>query len=122
MPKIALTGNHKASKLFGVYTIQYSYNKKTYILRLESLKMGKNGQNCQISVFCSKSVFKYGGITSQIFRGLAALEPPPKWGAKEGKFIFFVFDRKRKIKLKKYFIHFVGNHSRILKLFFFILA
>ena len=25
--------------------------------------------------FCSKSVLRYGGITSQIFRGLAALEP-----------------------------------------------
>ena len=45
--------------------------------------------------FCSKSVFRYGGITSQIFRGLAALEPPKKWGAKWGQsgwgFVFFPF-------------------------------
>ena len=34
--------------------------------------------------FCSKSVFMYGGITSQIFRGLAALEPPPQMGGKGG--------------------------------------
>ena len=39
--------------------------------------------------FCSKSVFRYGGITSQIFRGLAALEPP-KMGGK-GEFVFFSF-------------------------------
>ena len=40
----------------------------------------ENGQNYQISVFCSKSVFRYGGITSQISRGLAALEPPKMEG------------------------------------------
>ena len=40
--------------------------------------LDKNGQNYQISVFCSKSVFRYGGITSQIFRELAALEPAQK--------------------------------------------
>ena len=56
----------------------------------------ENGQNYQISVFCSKSVFRYGGITSQISRGLAALEPSPpkkiegKRGAKGG-FVFFPF-------------------------------
>ena len=83
--------------------------------------LGENGQNYQISVFCSKSVFRYGGITFQIFRVLAALEPPPKWGAEGGGFpsFFFVFNRKRKRKWKKYFVHFVGNLSRISKLFFF---
>ena len=34
--------------------------------------------------FCSKSLFRYGGIASQIFRGLAALEPPPKMEGKRG--------------------------------------
>ena len=56
----------------------------------------ENGQNYQISVFCSKSVFRYGGITSQISRGLAALEPsPPKnrgeKGGKGGGVRFFPF-------------------------------
>ena len=32
---------------------------------------------------------------------------------------FFVFNRKRKKQWKKYFVHFVGNFSRISKLFFF---
>ena len=71
---------------------------------------GKNGQNYQISVFCSKSVFRYGGIIPKIFRGLAALEPPPQ--KKNGG----------QRKWKKYVVHFVGNLSRIPKLFFFILA
>ena len=34
-------------------------------------------------------------------------------------FVFFVFNRKRKRKWKKYFVYFVGNLSRIPKLFFF---
>ena len=63
--------------------------------------------------FCSKSVFRYGGITSQIFRGLEALEPPHNGGQRGG----FVFNRKR--KWKKYVVHSVGNLSRIPKLFFF---
>ena len=59
-------------------------------------RLGENGQNYQISVFCSKSVFRYGGITSQISRGLAALEPPPqknggKRGAEGGGVRFFRF-------------------------------
>ena len=61
--------------------------------------MGKNGQNYQISVFCSKSIFRYGGITSQISRGLAALEPPQnggKRGEQGGGVILFVFNRKKK--------------------------
>ena len=62
--------------------------------RIKGVRLGKNDQ---ISVFCSKSVFRYGGITSHIFRGLAALEPPPP---------------------EKYFVHFVRNLSRIPKLFF----
>ena len=53
----------------------------------EGVRLGKNGQNDQISVFCSKSVFRYGGITSQIFRGLAALEPLQN-GGKGGVSIF----------------------------------
>ena len=62
-------------------------------------RLGKNGQNDQIFVFCSKSVFRYGGITSKIFRELAALEPPPKWGGQRGgSLFFFVFNRKRKWK------------------------
>ena len=40
-------------------------------------------------------------------------------GAKGGGFVFFVFNRKRKRKWKKYFVHFVGNLSRIPKLIFF---
>ena len=67
----------------------------------------------------------YGGITSQIFRGLAALEPPPPQNG--GQRFFFVFNRKhflfpienKKENGKKYFVHFVGNLSRIQKLFFF---
>ena len=48
------------------------------------IKIGQNSQNHQISVSCSKSVFVYGGITSQIFRGLAALEPPKMGGKGRG--------------------------------------
>ena len=45
--------------------------------------VGKNGQNYQFFVFCSRSVFRYGVIKFQVFRGLSALEPPPpKLGAK----------------------------------------
>ena len=49
--------------------------------------------NYQFSVFCSKRIFRYGGISHvQIFRGLAALEPP-KMGGKGGlhgsNFFFF---------------------------------
>ena len=47
--------------------------------------LGENGQNYQISVFCSKSVFRYEGITSRIFRGLAALEPPQNGGQRGDK-------------------------------------
>ena len=81
-------------------------------------RLGENGQNYQISVFCSKSVFRYGGITSQISRGLASLEPPQNGGKRRGKgcVFFFVFNRKRKRKWKKYFVR---NLSRIPKLFFF---
>ena len=64
-------------------------------------RLGENGQNYQISGFCSKSVFRYGGITSQISRGLAALEPPPPKkmeGKRGGGYFFFVFNRKRKRK------------------------
>ena len=43
-----------------------------------------------------------------------------KGGGQGGRFhFFFVFNRKRKRKWKKYFVHFVGNLSRIPKLFFF---
>ena len=42
-----------------------------------------------------------------------------KGGGKRGGVRFFVFNRKRKRKLKKYFVHFVGNLSGIPKLFFF---
>ena len=86
--------------------------------QLRGSRLGKNGQNYQISVFCSKSVSRYGGITSQIFRGLAALEPP-KNGGQRGEFVFFVFNRKRKRKWEKYFVNFVGNLSMIPKLFFY---
>ena len=88
----------------------------------KGVHLGENGQNYKISVFCSKSLFRYGGIAFQIFRGLAALEPPKmggKRGDKGGRVRFFsVFNRKRKRKWKKYFVHFVGNLSRIPKLFF----
>ena len=87
--------------------------------KLIGVRLGKNGQNDQISVFCSKSVFRYGDIKSQIFKGLAALEPPQNGGQKGGGSFFFVFNRKREGKWKKYFVHFVGNLSRIPKLFFF---
>ena len=68
-------------------------------------------------------------LSPQISRRLAALEPPPppkkkkkkkmeeKRGAKGRGFVFF--NRKRKRKWKKYFVYFVGNLSRIAKLFFF---
>ena len=69
-----------------------------YVLSMNTLgdHLGKNGQNYQFSVFCSKSVFRSGVITSQIFRGLSALEPPPpqKLGAKgvqRGPNIMFFF-------------------------------
>ena len=73
--------------------------------------------------FAQKVSSGMGGIASQIFRGLAALEPPQNGGQKGGQrgrgSFFSVFDRKRKRKWKKYFVHFVGNLSRIPKLFFF---
>ena len=43
-----------------------------------------------------QKVFRCRGITYQISRGLAALEPPPKMGGEGGGFVFFVFNRKRK--------------------------
>ena len=54
---------------------------------------------------------------------IAALESPQNGGQRGGgqrggvRF-FFVFNRKRKRKWKKHFVHFVGNLSRIPKLFF----
>ena len=83
-------------------------------INIKGVRLSKKGQNYQISVFCSKSVFRYRGITSQISRGLTALElfgiykmeiPPKKMGGKEGGgfVFFFVFNRKRKIKWKKIF-------------------
>ena len=65
--------------------------------------MGRNGQNDQISVFWSKSVFRYGGITSQIFRGLAALEPPKIGGQRGG---FFSFSIENEKKMEKIFCKF----------------
>ena len=45
-------------------------------------------KNCQFSLHCSISVFRYRSIKSQIFKGLAALEPP-KGVQKGSKFGFF---------------------------------
>ena len=62
--------------------------------RLQGDQIEQNGQNDQISVFCSKSDFRYGGITSQIFRGLAALEHPKmggQVGGQRGGVRFFSF-------------------------------
>ena len=51
----------------------------------KGVRLGKNSQNYKFSAFCSKSLFRYGGITSQISRVLAALKPPPpKMGGKGG--------------------------------------
>ena len=52
-------------------------------LEYDTIYVGENGQNYQFFVFCLKSVFRYGGIASQIFKGLSALEPP-KIGGKGG--------------------------------------
>ena len=57
--------------------------------------IGQNGQNDQISIFCSKSDFRYGGITSQIFRGLAALEPPQDGGQRGGFVFSFSIENKK---------------------------
>ena len=61
---------------------------------LKGVRLGKNGQTYQISVFCSKSVFRYGGITSQIYRGPAALEPPLLNGGQRGSWFFFSFSKE----------------------------
>ena len=79
----------------------------------------------KLSNFCFllKKSLQVWGIASQIFRGLVALEPPQNGGQNGGQrgsgSFFSVFNRKRKRQWKKYFVHFVGNLSRIPKLFFF---
>ena len=64
----------------------------------------------KLSNFCFllKKCLQVWGHYVPIFRGLAALKPTPKWGAKwwqrgrGGR--FFVFNRKRKRKWEKYFV------------------
>ena len=66
------------------------FNKNTSEIDFKGVRLGKNGQNYQISVFCSKSVFRYGGITSQIFRGMYGTRtPPPKKNEGKGGGSFF---------------------------------
>ena len=73
--------------------------------------------------FAKKVSSGMGGITSQISRGLAALEPPQnggkrgaKWG---GGFVFlFVFNRKRK-KMEKIFCTFCRKSFKGSKTVFF---
>ena len=102
-----------------IYLISFIYCP--ILLYLRGSYWAKIVKMIKFLFFAQESVFRYGGITSQIFRGLAALEPLQN-GGKGGVRFFFVFNRKRKIKWKKYFVHFVGNLSTIPKLFFFILA
>ena len=56
----------------------------------KGVRLGKMVKIIKFLFFCSKSVFRYGGITSQIFRGLAALEPPQNGGQRGGGVVFFV--------------------------------
>ena len=51
------------------------------------------------------------------FLGASGTRTPQKWGAKVFFFSFSIENKKR--KWKKYVVHFVGNPSRIPKLFFF---
>ena len=85
--------------------------------------LSENGQNCQISVFCSKSVFRHGGITSQIFRGLAALEPPQnggQMGEKGRRFIiFFSFSIENEKENEKIFCTFCRKSIKDSKAVFF---
>ena len=62
-------------------------NKETFY---HPLLLSMLFQKWPFSVFCSKSLFRYGGITSQISRGLVALEPPQN-GGKGGGVLFFSF-------------------------------
>ena len=65
-----------------------------YVLRGSSRrKWSKLSKFC----FSLKSLFRYGGIASQIFRGLAALEPPQNGGQKggqRGRGSFFPFSKE----------------------------
>ena len=79
--------------------------------------LGENGQNYQISVFCSKSVFRYGGITSQIFRGLAALEPRQNGGQRGGHFFSFSIENEK--EMERIFCTFCRKSSKDSKTVFF---
>ena len=69
---------------------QSSHKEKGWI----SINSYENGQNCQIFALCSNSLLRYGGITSLIFRRLAALEPPKHGGQRRSgrgqKLTFFL--------------------------------
>ena len=81
--------------------------------------LGENGQNYQISVFGSKSLFRYGGIASQIFRGLAALEPSQNGGQRGRVSFFSVFKKKTKKKMEKIFCTFCRISFKDSKTVFF---
>ena len=88
---------------------------------------GSSGRKwSKLSNFCFllKKCLQVWGHHIPNFYGASGTRTPTKWGkkggAKGGGFVFFVFNRKRKGKWKKYFVHFVGNLSRIPKLSLFL--
>ena len=101
--------NLRTIRKYQHYKTPYCRRYVQKLLQTECCSNGSRGSIRQkwskLSIFffyCSESVFGYGVITSQSFRGLSALEPPPqkkkkkkkkKLGAKGGpegsKFVFF---------------------------------
>ena len=86
---------------------------------------GSSGRKwSKLSNFCFllKKCLQVWGHHIPNFYGASGTRTPQKWrekGGAKGGFVLFVFNRKRKGKWKKYFVDFVGNLSRIPKLFFF---
>ena len=72
------------------------YTKKKKNIYLRGSDWTKMVKMVKFLVFCPTSVFRYGDITSQIFRGLAALEPTPQNGGAKGGFVFFLFSIENK--------------------------
>ena len=119
------TNIHKQYSLDAVEPLKIDYILIYY--HKKCLRGSSRQKWSKLSNFCFllKKCLQYGSITFQIFRVLAALEPPQNGGqrgSKGGGGSFSIENEPPPLcssrKWKKYVVHFVGNLSMIPKLFF----
>ena len=98
-------------------------HRKFQVCRLRGSSHRKWSKIIKFLFFAQKVSSGMGALRPKFFRGLAALEPPQKWGAKgrtkgEG-FVFFRFRQKKKKKMEKIFCTFCRKSFKDSKTVFF---